>query len=73
MENKIKLLGVFGNDNSICNAARVSYNKESSNYTEEQNAKLIKYLVEHKHTSVFRHAQLQFRVTCPIYVERQLS
>lgn len=73
MENRVELLGVFGNDNSICNAARVSYNKESSNYTEEQNAKLIKYLVEHKHTSVFRHAQLQFRITCPIYVARQLE
>jgi len=73
MENRVELLGVFGNDNSICNTARVSYNKESSNYTEEQNAKLIKYLVEHKHTSVFRHAQLQFRITCPIYVARQLE
>lgn len=73
MENRVELLGVFGNDNSICNAARVSYNKESLNYTEEQNAKLIKYLVEHKHTSVFRHAQLQFRITCPIYVSRQLE
>ena len=73
MENKVELLGVFGDDNSICNAARVSYNKESSNYTEEQNAKLIKYLVEHKHTSVFRHAQLQFRITCPIYISRQLE
>lgn len=69
----IELLGVFGNDSQICNAARVSFNKEVSNYTEEQNAKLIKYLVEHKHTSVFRHAQLQFRVTCPIYVARQLE
>lgn len=34
--------------------------------------KLIKYLVNHKHTSVFRHPQLQFRIECPIYVERQL-
>ena len=57
----------------VCTAARVSYNKEASNYTEEQNAKLIKYLVDHKHTSVFRHPQLQFRITCPIYVSRQLE
>jgi thymidylate synthase (FAD) len=68
----VELLEVFGDDIMVVNAARVSYNKESSNYTEEQNAKLIKYLVEHKHTSVFRHPQLQFRITCPIYVERQL-
>lgn len=70
---KIELLSHWGSDLTFCNAARVSYNKEASNYTEEQNAKLIKYLVEHKHTSVFRHAQLQFRITCPIYVARQLE
>lgn len=69
---KVELISSWGDDNTICNAARVSYNKEASNYTEEQNVKLIKYLIEHKHTSVFRHPQLQFRITCPIYVERQL-
>lgn len=72
-ENKVELLSVFGNDLMICNSARVSYNKEASNYTEEQNVKLIKYLVVHKHTSVFRHPQLQFRITCSIYVARQLE
>lgn len=70
---KVELLSSWGNDLTICNCARVSYNKEASNYTEEQNAKLIKYLVEHKHTSVFRHPQLQFRITVPIYVARQLE
>lgn len=70
---KVELLSHWGDDNMIVNCARVSYNKESSNYTEEQNSKLIKYLIEHKHTSVFRHPQLQFRITCPIYVSRQLE
>jgi len=69
----VEILEVFGDDNMVVRSARVSYNKEASNYTDEQNAKLIKYLIEHKHTSVFRHPQLQFRITCPIYVERQLS
>lgn len=69
----VELLETFGSDLMVCTAARVSYNKEASNYTEEQNAKLIKYLVDHKHTSVFRHPQLQFRITCPIYVSRQLE
>ncbi len=69
----VELLEYFGDDLMVCRSARVSYNKEASNYTEEQNAKLIKYLVDHKHTSVFRHPQLQFRITCPIYVERQLA
>lgn len=69
----VELLSSWGDDLMVCTAARVSYNKEASNYTEEQNSKLIKYLVEHKHTSVFRHPQLQFRITCPIYVARQLE
>ena len=56
----------------IANVARVSFSKEANNYTKEQNAKLIKYLAEHGHTSCFRHPQLQFRIKCPIYVERQL-
>jgi thymidylate synthase (FAD) len=70
--NKVELISYWGNDWTICDAARVSFNKDSSNYTEEQNIRLIKYLVNHSHLSVFRHSQLQFRITCPIYVERQL-
>jgi thymidylate synthase (FAD) len=69
---KIELLEIFGNDEMVVNAARVSYGKEASNYSEDQNAKLIKYLASHGHTSPFRHPQLQYRITCPIFVERQL-
>lgn len=69
---KAELLSVYGNDKMIVDVARVSYGKEASNYSEEQNNKLIKYLVNHGHTSPFRHPQLQFRIECPIYVERQL-
>jgi thymidylate synthase (FAD) len=68
----VELLNYFGGDTNHANVARVSYAKEAKNYTKEQNAKLIKYLVEHQHTSVFRHSTLQFRIKCPIYVERQL-
>lgn len=70
--SKIELLDFFGGDMNHAQVARVSYAKEANNYTEEQNAKLIKYLVDHKHTSPFRHSTLQFRIKCSIYVERQL-
>jgi len=70
---KVELINHFGSDKMVVDVARVSYNKEASNYTEEQNNKLIKYLWKHKHTSPFRHLSLQFRITCPIYVERQLA
>jgi len=69
---KIELLSHFGGDDNHCNVARVSYAKKSADYTTEQNSKLIDFLVRHKHTSPFRHSTLQFRIKCPIYVERQL-
>ena len=69
---KVELLEIFGNDDMVVNAARVSYGKEASNYSEQENKSLINYLASHGHTSPFRHPQIQYRITCPIYVERQL-
>lgn len=72
MINKnVELLSHFGNDLMVVNAARVSFGKEKAEF-DNKDEKLIKYLVEHKHIAPFRHPQLQFRITCPIYVERQL-
>lgn len=68
----VELLEIFGNDNMVVNAARVSYGKEAINYTSGENKNLINYLASHGHTSPFRHPQIQYRITCPIYVERQL-
>ena len=69
---QVELLDYMGNDESVAQTARVSYLKEASNYTEEQNTKLIKYLAKHNHWSPFSHCILRFRLTVPIYVERQL-
>lgn len=68
---KVELLSHFGDDLMCVNAARVSFGKNKEVF-DEKDEKLIKYLFKHKHTSVFRHPQLQFRITCSIYVERQL-
>ena len=69
----VELLDVFGNDLMVVNAARVSYGKFKNDF-DEKDVRLIKYLVNSnpKHTAPFRHPQLQFRITCPIFVERQL-
>lgn len=70
---EVTLLNLMGNDDAVCDAARVSFNKEAANYTKEQNDKLIKYLAEHNHWSPFSHAFLSFRIKAPIYVARQLA
>jgi thymidylate synthase (FAD) len=68
---KVELINIFGDDLMIVNAARVSYGKTKSEL-DEKDIKLLKYLKDHKHTSPFRHPQLQFRLHVPIFVERQL-
>ena len=69
---KVELLDTFGNDNMVCNVARVSYQKIAAMFTVEENDKLIYYLAKHKHWSPFAHPKLQFRLEMPIYVERQI-
>ena len=69
---KVELLDVWGNDNLVCDCARVSFNKESANYSSEQNEKLINFLAKNNHWSPFSHPKLTFRLQIPIYVERQL-
>jgi thymidylate synthase (FAD) len=67
----VELISYWGNDLMVVNAARVSFGKHKTEL-DEKDQKLIKFLKSHKHTSVFRHPQLQFRISCPIFVERQL-
>ncbi len=68
---KAELINYFGDDLMVVNAARVSYGK-TKNLFDEGDSKLINFLVKHKHVAPFRHPQLQFRIECPIFVERQL-
>lgn len=68
---KVELLDCFGNDLMIVNTARVSYGKIKEKF-DEKDEKLLTYLVNHGHTSPFRHACIQFRIKCSIVVERQI-
>jgi thymidylate synthase (FAD) len=66
----IELLETFGNDLTIVNAARVSFQKESLEMC-PRDEKLIHYLADHNHTSPFFHPQLRFRIKMPIFVARE--
>ena len=69
---KATYINHMGNDNSVVQAARVSFDKDPSQYSEEANEKLIKYLAEHNHISPFGHCFASFHVKAPIFVARQL-
>ena len=67
----VQLIDHMGSDLSVVNAARVSFAKESNEFS-KQDAKLISFLAKHDHWSPFGHASLQFRIKAPIFVARQL-
>jgi thymidylate synthase (FAD) len=66
----VKLIDRMGSDLSVVNAARVSFGKRKETF-DDADAKLIRYLAEHDHTSPFRHTALTFHVKAPIFVFRQ--
>jgi len=66
----VELLGTFGDDLTVVNAARVSFSKESNSMT-PGDAKLIQYLAKHNHTSPFFHPQIRLRLKMPIFVARE--
>lgn len=69
---KATLLNHMGDDNTVVDAARVSFKKGHKEFTEEQNHKLIRYLAEHGHYSPFGHCFASFHVKAPVFVRAQL-
>ena len=66
----VRLVDTLGDDLSIVNAARVSYDKESEKFG-LRDEKLIDFLIREGHTSPLRHAALTFEVYAPLMVARQ--
>lgn len=67
----VEMLKVDGSDLDVVNSARCSFGKQVR-VLREQDEKLIKYLAKHRHMTPFRHAGATFRITCPIFVARQI-
>ena len=67
----VELLDHMGDDLTITNVARVSFNKWKEEF-DSKDERLINYLAEHEHTSPFRHNSIQIRCKAPIFLARQL-
>jgi thymidylate synthase (FAD) len=68
---EVKYINHCGDDLSVVNAARVSFDKESLEFS-NKDEKLINYLAKHEHFSPFNHTFITMRVKAPIFVARQL-
>ena len=82
---KAEYISHMGDDLTVVNAARVSFDKESvgendvwghedfdkESYLSDKDKKLINYLANHGHWTPFSHPQLTMRYTVPIFIARQ--
>ena len=67
---KVEYVQHMGDDLTIVNAARVSFGKEKKEL-DGRDKKLIKYLINHRHTSTLEHNVVTFRFTVPLFVRAQ--
>ncbi|ROL55713.1 FAD-dependent thymidylate synthase [Bacteroidetes/Chlorobi group bacterium Naka2016] len=65
----VRLVDIMGGDESIVQAARVSYGRGTKTVSEDRN--LIRYLMRHRHTSPFEMVEYKFHIKLPIFVARQ--
>ena len=66
----IELVDSLGDDLTPVNAARVSFDGFSEEFT-DKDRKLSKFLIKHKHHSPFRHQHAMFIIKAPEFVMRQ--
>jgi flavin-dependent thymidylate synthase len=69
MKSKVELIRIDGTSQDIADAARISYNKTTSKRSVDS---LLTYMIRNHHTSPFEMVDLRFKVTCPIFVARQI-
>lgn len=66
----VRLVDKMGSDLSIVNAARVSYDKASAEFS-DRDERLLNFLLREGHLSPFRHATVCFEIYAPLMVARQ--
>lgn len=73
-KSKLELVDFMGGDLAVVNAARVSYNRESKEFS-DKDRKLLQFLIDppegKQHTSSLRSTVFVFRVKAPLFVCRQ--
>ena len=66
----VGLLNHMGDENTITNAARVSFGKMKYEF-DDKDEMLLKYLIDNKHLTPLEHVVFTFSVHCPLFVRSQ--
>jgi len=67
---KVEYVEHMGSDLTVVNSARVSFGVHKEEL-DNKDKRLIKYLIEHKHTSTLEHNVITFRFKVPLFVRSQ--
>lgn len=69
----VEYIDHMGSDARVVNATRVSFNKkiDEDQPLSDPDARLIRYLCNHKHESPFFHNQVTLRIRMPIFLVRE--
>ena len=67
----VRYISHMGDDLTVVNAARVSFAKESLEFS-DKDEKLISYLAKHNHWTPFAHPQITMHIKAPISIRTQL-
>ncbi|MGJ8611598.1 MAG: FAD-dependent thymidylate synthase, partial [Octadecabacter sp.] len=65
----VRVIDYMGNDEAICQAARVSYGKGTKSVQNDEG--LIRYLMRHWHSTPFEMCEVKLHVKLPVFVARQ--
>lgn len=65
----VRLIDYMGNDDSIVQAARVSYGKGTKSVSDDRG--LLRYLMRHRHTTPFEMCEVKLHVRVPMDLWRQ--
>lgn len=70
---ELRLLGHMASDTDVVGAARVSLGvaPEEASKGPEKDAKLIRFLMDNRHTTPFEHSMFRWYVRAPIFVFRE--
>lgn len=66
----VLLKSVYGEDSTVCEAARISYGQGTKSVSDDRN--LIRYLMRNRHTSPIEQCSATFIIKLPLFVMGQL-
>jgi len=67
---RVEYVQHMGEDITVVNSARVSFGKQKER-VDDKDKRLIKYLIEHRHTSTLEHNSVTFRFCVPLFIRSQ--